>query len=608
MTVQPTVPFLPLLLMIALSCSIVDETKEHCIKPYARYQNFAKDCYTFDYCLKHPKDCFKSDYIVYFLPGVYFLTSKLLISNITNFSLLVMYNQTAVVSCRGRNKGYIAIDNSANISMQNIVIKACGADLNKIKVITFPIIPVRAHTKLASAMVLNNCNVVQLSNILYNNNYGHALLLINVKHSNLNNITFSHSKFVLYKETVYAGMLVYFEKLKTNVNMHQSEKVSLSLLYCQFLNYTTTLKKFVYQAAALSFIVREHKTDINLNVFNTTFSNCNCGHNPIIKISFLYHTSTQIYFKETKILNNRALFTYSNAAVQVIHLKRKLFTNDTKYFGHKVHFVKCHIDGNRMFGHILKLDIIADRSTVSWSKAESILPFNLYVMESTFIGNEVTSGLWTIYFSYASILSLATVTIQSCDFIFNRNMSIKFYHPRKIMFYEQNTFYNNSGNLPLISIDKSDVKGLTKFVCNIINGSSVMAFNNYTNTYFSGITNFTGSIITGSAVMIVNKCSNIYFSGITNFAGNIINNSALMTINNYSNIYFSGITIFASNIINGSALMTVNNYSNIYFSGITIFASNIIDSSSVMTIDNYSNAYFSGVANFTGNFINGLSV
>ena len=308
MIVQPTLPFLLLLLMIALSCSIADETKEHCIKPYAGYQNFTKDCYVFNDCLKHPKDCFKSDYIMYLLPDVYFLTSELLISNITNFSLLVMYNQTAVVSCEDRNKGYIAIDNSANISMQNIVIKACGTDLNQIKVITFPIIPVQTLTKLASAMVLNDCNVIQLFNILYNNNYGHALLMINVKQSNLNNITFSHSRFVLHKDIVYAGMLVYFEKVKTNVTMHQSEQISLSLLYCQFLNYTTT-KRFVDHAAALSFIVREHKTDINLNIFNTTFSNCNCAHNPIIKISFLYHTSTQIYFKETKILDNTAFLS-----------------------------------------------------------------------------------------------------------------------------------------------------------------------------------------------------------------------------------------------------------------------------------------------------------
>ena len=122
----------------------------------------------------------------------------------------------------------------------------------------------------------------------------------------------------------------------------------------------------------------------------------------------------------------------------------------------------------------------ADKKTFSRFKGE-MLPFNLYITESTFIGNTV-SGVWNIDFdSGTSITLLTTITIRNCHLIQNNNMMIKFYYT-KVIFCGQNIISNNivHSSLMIISGGHSYFSGVTNFVRNNITGSSIMKISNYT--------------------------------------------------------------------------------------------------------------------------------
>ena len=473
-----------LMLLMIFQCLITDATNQYYVRPTAKWNNCPSPCFLFKSCLKQPNNCFKSDTVLQFLPGKYFLNRGLLLSNINNISLFAMYNQTAVFLCN-KKRSYIAFNNSTTVNMENIVFNSCGAVLRNIMPVTA--LPVTLRKVLASAVVFYNCDLFQLSNISYEDIYGHGLIIINAKKSFVINNTFSHSRYLEDENTIFAGILVYFEKLpmsnhQINVTAHQTEQILLTFQNCQFINYGGFTEDDLLRvvdhtviAKALSLIIYEQKDKITINILNTTFVNCTCFGDPLIKVLFSYYGSTHIHFKDTKLFKNLGRIAVH---VKIIFQGERIsFVNDAECCGHKLHFQKCHMHGNKMF-RLIQLDFTAaDRKTISQLKVK--LPFDLYITESTFIRNAI-SGLWHI--SATNIALLTTITIRNSNFILNKNMLIEFYYIRKIIFCGQNIFSNNTANSSLIIIRKSDsyFSGVTKFMENSITGSSIMTINNYT--------------------------------------------------------------------------------------------------------------------------------
>ena len=482
----------PLLWMIVLQCfttiTCTHTANVYYIRPTKKSQNCPSPCLLFEHCLRQPNQCFKSDSVLHFLSGKYALNHGLMISNINNISLVVLYNQTALFSCT-KKESYIAFKNSTIINISNFAFKGCGAKFTNI--MTFAAFTVTFRKMLASTMVLYNCSLFQLSNIVYENSYGHGLIIINTRRSSvINNITFFHSRFLGDERIIFVGILVYFEKLSSQHQTNlQADPVSLLFQNSQFINYngsTDNLHRttdYASVARALNLVIHDQKVNITLMIDNSTFTNCTCFEGPLIKISYSLYGSTQIYFKRTNILGNMG---NDNAAVhvkQTFQGEKILLTNDTQYYGSTIHFEKLHMHGNKIFTYMMQFDFTADRRTFSRYK-EELLTFNLYITESNFTSNEATSGLWNINFdSGTNFTLLATATIRNCNFIYNKNMLITFYNTRTVIFSELNTIRNNTAYASLMIIDKSDsyFSGITKFVGNDIIGSSIMTINNYTN-------------------------------------------------------------------------------------------------------------------------------
>ena len=494
----PTVS--PLLWMMVLQyfniITCADAANVYYIKPTKKSQNCPSPCLLFEHCLRQPNQCFKSNSVLHFLPGKYVLNHGLMISNINNISLLVMYNQTAVFSCT-RKESHISFKNSTTVNMSNFAFKRCGAKFTSI--MSFAAFTVTFRKMLASTMVLYNCSLFQLSNVAYENSHGHGLIIINArKVSAVNNMTFSHSRYLEDENIIFVGMLVYFEKLSSYQINLQAKPVSLLLQNSQFMNYDGFTENphrttdYASVARALNLIIHDQNVNITLIIVNSTFTNCTCFEGPLIKVSYSYYGLTQVYFKETRILGNMGNKNVAVHVRQSFQGEKILLINNTQYYGHKVQFEKLHMHGNRMFTYMMQFDFTADRRTFSRYKAE-LLPFNLYITESNFTSNGATTGLWNFNFdSRTNITLLVTVTIRNCHFVSNENMLIGFYNTRTIIFCGQNIFKNNTVYSSLMIIDKSDsyFSGVTKFVGNNINGSSVMTIGSYTNLLLNASLHF----------------------------------------------------------------------------------------------------------------------
>ena len=460
---------LPLILMMMLLCFFIDAKKVHYVKPNLKSQNCSKPCFLFNNCLKQPNHCFKSDIIIYFLPGKYILNGGLLLNSINNISLFTVNNETVMFSC-SKKKSYIAFYNSTIVHMENFVFNGCSDTINNMMSVTA--IPKTLRKVLASAMMLYNCESFKLSNIVYKDSYEHGLIIFNAKKSFvISNITFTDSR-----------MLIYFEKLQTNLRIQQVKQTLLLIQNCQFKNHNgfTDQTKHEITATALSLIIYDQKVNkITINIFNTIFTNCICFNDPLITILLSYYGSTHIHFKTSKFLYNS-----ENVAVnvkQIFQGESISFVNDTQYLGHKLYLEDCHMHSNKM-SKLIQFNFEAiDRKSFSRFKGE-LLPFNLCVTESTFVSNTV-SELWRINFDTATSLTLLTaVTIRNSHFILNKNMMINFYFAVQIIFCGQNIFSNNVGcssSMVIISKGNSYFSGVTKFTGNAITGSSVIAISDY---------------------------------------------------------------------------------------------------------------------------------
>ena len=482
-------------LMIIFQCFIYisNELNIHYVKPTRTISRCTRPCFYFGECLKKSKNCFKSNHIVYFLPGRYHITKTLMIKNIANISILAMYNQPTIFSC-GANRYYFAITSTANVTMNNMMFKACGARL-----------PVSLHMFESAALVFKDCSSIQLSNISYENTYGYGLMIINPKKSSIiSNITFFQSIVFLDRSTLI-GMFVYFEKVlpyfHTSLTMQQPEKISLVLQNCSFLNYDDRIEfcdvNTNSNAMTLHLVIHDQQINVTLSIINITFSNCNCVQGSLINVSLPYYGSSQIYFKDTKLLGNIATHLLGDAVIyieQTSQGERTLFDNSTSYFGHRLHFEKCHISSNRMFKYIMQLNFTDDKNYATNHKKGNMLPFNLFITKTTFRSNEARKGLLNInplspnklkFYNSTNTVLFATVTISNCSFISNKNMVVEFYYIKKIMILGQNIFSNNTvySNSSLMIIHESDsyFSGATKFTDNNITGVSVMTFKNYIN-------------------------------------------------------------------------------------------------------------------------------
>ena len=205
---------------------------------------------------------------------------------------------------------------------------------------------------------------MHLNSIAFENSYGNGLILINPqKISFITDIIFYHSKPLYSDDIIFAGMIIYINKVSQCRRNITLEKTLITLENSKFLNYNgdtdslfLVMKRLDYMTAtALSMYVKND--EVMVKIHNVTIVNCSCFLGSLIEISLISSTNTKIYFHNTTIFNNTQA---ESTGIQGIKIKQVCFGQRNQSSKTMVVFDQCIISNNTKFSHILEILLIKE--------------------------------------------------------------------------------------------------------------------------------------------------------------------------------------------------------------------------------------------------------
>ena len=219
-----------------------------------------------------------------FLSGTFNLTTKLIINNMTNISLIGI-NSTSI---KCFNNSFIAISNTIFVEIQNIKLDSCGGVVQQYK-----IKDQNVEGYACTALFTQNIRSLTISNVVYKNSYGHSLVAINLMESSvLQNVsifyTMNNSN---EKDRRMGGVILIFNDEIANYSNSAIQR-RISFKHCQ-LYYKNKVQAQTYyaiteimNALAFGFAFYQQKYSVSIKIMTTSINNVDARFHPLVFIIY----------------------------------------------------------------------------------------------------------------------------------------------------------------------------------------------------------------------------------------------------------------------------------------------------------------------------------
>ena len=381
--------------------------------------------------------CLKSNTTLLFPPRVFNLDKVMILRGIENVTLTGMKSSVFTINCTTKHNGSFVIDHAAFIQMSNVKFRNCGANI-------IPYTMNNSFSEAHAALLLTNTTSVNISNVSFENSYGHAVIGINMLgNSTFENVQIFHVNGVNSKvndsTNVFVGgfVLAFYDKCTGRDRDFNNTRILIE--NCSVFNVQQKkvftlfpVSRNILKASAIGLLFQQNTyvTDINIRRFRIT--NVTSRNGPLVFIQFSW-----------KGFNNSVIFSHSNFTKNKLenHPVIKVFTfrgvNDATSQNSDYCFKLkyCEISSNtaKSIGY------------VTHSVENVHLKSMLEVTSTKFTYNVVTEAFWIVNCGTFNTTILANVSFLNSSFLSNIGFRIQLSFAGNTLI-KDNTFYNNSVN------------------------------------------------------------------------------------------------------------------------------------------------------------------
>ena len=400
---------------------------------------------------------FKSYTKICFLLGTFNLSTKLIINNVTNISIIGT-DSVKPTSIKCFNNSFLVINNSEFVEIQNLKLETCGASVQRY----IEVQDMQAYT----ALLLLNVRSVAIYNIAYKNSYGHSIIGINLIGSSVfQQVTvFYTNDSSVHKVRMGGIILMFTDELTNHSNYGIRQNILIKHYQVYYMNNTRArnqqyrnLKKLLC-ALAFGFSFHQQKYSVSIKILNTNVSNINAQYGSLVYILHNSNNTNNISFLNSVFSSNNISTSSIIEIYQYTELLRR----------------PCRLAS--VFESV--------NNTLSYNTAQSIYyitqtshPYQMMIHIKTiltvFSHNQVEHTFWKLRSAGStSYPIMINVTVKQCTFIFNRNFMLEFYNVKNVMLLGKNLFANNSINIKqpkaLIKCKETELmfEGYNEFSCN----------------------------------------------------------------------------------------------------------------------------------------------
>ena len=481
-----------------------------------------------------PKSYLKSNVQLHLLAGKHELVRKILVQQVTNFSIVGQQKTSVKVSCQPGD-GQIHVRNSITVRIEGITFSSCGAQYYRSVWDYEDISP-----NLAAVIVYYRCVAIHIINTKFQNSQGHSIVAVSMKGvSTITNTSFFHTLSLnSTKGIVFAGILFdnaefeFTPILSDNVTILNNYssctlKTSLILEHCTFYNINGKSKQFnidssLYNIGTATFI---HSGDSHLSVHivNSNFVNCTCYTGSLISLHYNSYKKMSFLLHNVIIYNNKIIIIYTNYKFHsLIELNGNCYPlheplNST--VKHQVELRHCSISNNMGIGYIIKLFKLPQVLDIP-----TYMHLNIYGCNFSY--NEVANTLMAMlnYLTVISITNSRYIYNNVCDLSLVKEV-VKQPDVRNAIVMPEEMCDGYEDIIPsgercalfIICTDQVFFKGLNEFSFNSILSSYFWIIHDHIILEENTSLNFSSNLAKKAAIRIINQDSAYIRNGMIYF-------------------------------------------------------------------------------------------
>ena len=402
---------------------------------------------------------FKSYTKICFPLGTFNLSTKLIINNVTNISIIGT-DSVKPTSIKCFNNSFLAISNSKFVEIQNLKLETCGANAQQY----IEVEDMQAYT----ALLLQNVRSVALFNIVFKNSYGHSIIGINLMDfSVIQQVTvFYVNDSSVRKERKGGIILMFTDELTNHSNYGKQQNILIESCQVYYMKNIWARNQQFYKlkklliALAFGFSLHQQKYPVSIKILNTNVTNVNAQYGPLVLILHNSNNTNNISFLNSTFSSNNI----STSSIIEINQDTELLCRP------------CRLAS--VFESV--------NNTLSYNTAKSIYyitqtshphqkMIRIRTILTVFSHNQVKDTFWKLKSALPTSSSyprMINVIVKQCTFIFNRNFMLEFYNVESVMLLDKNLFANNSVNVKepkaLIKCKETVLifEGYNEFSCN----------------------------------------------------------------------------------------------------------------------------------------------
>ena len=363
---------------------------------------------------------------VWFLPGVYNLSSHFPIVNVVNLTLNGIKTDKVAVTINCTNTdSFLSIYNSSSLKIRNIAITNCGASMIKFYDLLFP-------NSTSAAFLVYNVHSVTISDVVLRNSHGHGVIGYDLAGKIvLDGIKISEDRKV---NTTYitGGFLIVFTDKQRNSNIQRALIRNLQISHiCSSLLSDYKSKNQQTDAVAIGIGLYQSKYSVSIHIHNSAVTNVTSFKGSHGFITHTPHVQNTVVFRNFSFTNNTNHQDLSLYKVRILKIR-----DDLKKINLMVILYSCTISHNVMN---------------FWQPLEHFDKFlflNLTITLTEFSYNKMSSTARGMKFD-----KLVETNIKQCRFLSNA-INIEFNGIAKLVISGYNVFQNNTANRFLMSTIK----------------------------------------------------------------------------------------------------------------------------------------------------------
>ena len=382
------------------------------------------------------KKYFNSNTKLLFLPLVFNLDKVILLRSIENLTLTGMESSTFIINCTTtkHNTSFI-INHAAFIQISNVKFRNCGANI-------IPYTINNSFSEAHAAILLSDTLSVTISNVSFENSYGHAVIGINpLGYSVFENIEIFHLNNANGRanDTTNAfigGFVLAFYDTRSGkdfTNILAIENCSIFSVQQEKVFTLFHVSRSVLKSSAISLLFQQNAYAMNINICHFNITNITSRNGPPVLIQFnsksvensvtISHSS----FTRNKVENHPII------KMLTFHGTNDVISQSSVYF-FKLQYCEISFNTAQFIGYI-------DHS-IENLQLNSLLELN----STNFTYNVVTEAFWKVNYDTNNATVLANVSLINSTFLSNSGFSIQLCSAGNLTLIKDNVFFNNSVN------------------------------------------------------------------------------------------------------------------------------------------------------------------